>query len=311
MENIIRITAMDMPQTAFSCVNTAALQNSSGIKALRDWYWNRLEETRWQGIRSITLPAPEAWDGLLGGLSANDEDAPYTVLKTISHWCFINPKYGMDILLAVSNPDAAKRCRTILSQKTDAWNHPLIPEENNGLLELAITFAMDRHKGSTRKGTRRPYILHPLTTLQILVSMEADFNLMAAGVLHDTLEDTDTTLLELYDQFGADIAALINGHTEDKRNAWQERKLQNINNLAHAGLREKMLVIADKVANLRDMDSDYQKVGEALWLRFNAPKQKQSWYYGHLTEGLKELADIPQTQKIYQEMTSLYHKLFA
>lgn len=195
-------------------------------------------------------------------------------------------------------------------QTDEPKTKPVTGNEQN-LLEDAICFAAQKHKGAKRKGTSRPYILHPLATLQILVSMEADLNLMAAGVLHDTLEDTDATLQELSDRFGSDVTALVKSHTENKENTWQQRKQQNINNLAHADLREKMLVIADKVANMRDMVSDYQKVGETLWLRFNAPKQQQAWYYGHLTEGLKDLKNYPQTKKIYQEMTDLYHKLFT
>lgn len=193
----------------------------------------------------------------------------------------------------------------------DALIRKPVPEKEQSLLEDAVCFAAERHKGAKRKGTSRPYILHPLAALQILVSMDADLHLMAAGVLHDTLEDTDATLQELLDRFGPDVAALVSGHSEDKRGTWQERKQQNIDNLAHAGLREKMLVIADKVANLRDMASDYQKVGEDLWLRFNAPKQKQAWYYGHIMDGLKDLGNIPQTKKVYQEMTELYRSLFG
>lgn len=170
---------------------------------------------------------------------------------------------------------------------------------------------MKAHKGSSRKGTDKPYILHPIETLQILSSMDADTNLMIAGVLHDTLEDTNTTLLDIYDKFGVDVAALVNGHTEDKRKIWYMRKLITIDSLPHENVRAKMLAIADKVANMRNMLRDYKMIGDELWKRFNAPKDYQAWYYSNLNDGLAELQTYPETVDIYWEMTNLYKELFV
>lgn len=313
MENRIQIAVMEhsplthdlslLPPLFPADQETNAAHSESNLK---HWYWNRLEQARLDGACSISLPLPAKVS-----LSHCESQYAIPILKTISHWCLVNPNCRLTILLAASAPDTAACYRSTLEAYAPSWNHSPAPTENTQLLEQAIFFAMEKHKGAVRKGTRRPYILHPLATLQILASMDADFNLMAAGVLHDTLEDTDTTLLELYEQFGTDIAALVNAHTEDKRGSWHERKLQNINNLTHASHREKMLVIADKVANMRDMEADYQKSGEELWLRFNAPKQQQAWYYTQLTKGLENLQHFPATKKIYQEMTDLLHKLFS
>ena len=174
-----------------------------------------------------------------------------------------------------------------------------------------MQYAMDCHKGAVRKGTTRPYILHPIETLQILSSMNVDINLMVAGILHDTLEDTDATLLDIYSQFGVDVAALVNGHTEDKRKIWYMRKLHTISELPTANIRHKMLVLADKVANLRNMYADYKQVGEELWERFNAPKELQAWYYSKVIDGLDELQDYPETESVYWEMVSLFKDLFV
>ena len=176
---------------------------------------------------------------------------------------------------------------------------------------MAMQFAMDAHKGAVRKGTNKPYILHPIETLQILASMDADTNLMVAGLLHDTLEDTNVTLLDIYEQFGVDVAALVNAHTEDKRQIWYMRKLHTIDEVPKAILRQKMLVIADKVANLRSMYADYKALGDELWSRFNAPKHLQAWYYSKLNDGLYELQDYPETADVYWEMTALYKDLFV
>lgn len=152
-------------------------------------------------------------------------------------------------------------------------------QRENYLLEKAIHFATFKHAGQLRKGTTVPYIVHPLETMKILLSMNADTNLLIAGLLHDTVEDTDTSIEEITEIFGADVAALVGGHSEDKSKSWEERKTHAIKVLADASRRMKMLVMADKVSNLRSMAADYRAVGDKLWSRFNAPVEKQAWYY--------------------------------
>ena len=173
-------------------------------------------------------------------------------------------------------------------------------------LEDAIIYATRQHEGTTRKQSVIPYILHPLEALLLLTEMDADLNLMMAGVLHDTVEDTDATCEEIRELFGEDVAELVSAHTEDKSKTWKERKTHTIEELATADVRMKKLVLADKLANLRSMDRDYQKVGEHLWDRFNAPKESQAWYYHGIIQGLNELAEREETAPIYQEMVELY-----
>lgn len=179
------------------------------------------------------------------------------------------------------------------------------------LLNEAINFATEKHAGQFRKGTARPYIVHPLEVVQILETMGADEELLMAGVLHDTLEDTEATEEEIRTRFGEGVAELVRGHTEDKRKSWQERKQQAIAEVQEAGLRMKMLVLADKLSNLRDMSRDYREVGEVLWERFRAPKERQSWYYHGIQEALAEVQEVAQTREVYQEMCGLIHGLFG
>ena len=141
--------------------------------------------------------------------------------------------------------------------------------------------------------------------------MNADTNLMVAGLLHDTVEDTDVTMLDIYDQFGTDVVALVNSHTEDKRRTWYMRKLNTYHHVSTAPLREKMLVLADKVANLRNMYADYKAIGDELWTRFNAPKHLQAWYCSKLNDALYELQNYPETADVYWEMTALCKDLFV
>ncbi len=181
----------------------------------------------------------------------------------------------------------------------------------NSLLQEAIQFATACHSGQVRKGTEIPYITHPMETLSILLSMNADLHLLIAGVLHDTLEDTNATETDILHRFGSDVHALVTFHTEDKTKSWDERKQHAIDTLQTAPLRVKMLVMADKVANLRSLYTDYRQLGEALWSRFNAPKEKQAWYYSEIQDALYEMQYYPETKTVYLEMVALYKDLFV
>ena len=179
------------------------------------------------------------------------------------------------------------------------------------MLEKAIHFATSKHAGQLRKGTTIPYIVHPLETMNILRAMNADTNLLIAGLLHDTVEDTDATAEEIAEIFGTDVAALVNGHSEDKSKTWEERKTHAIKELAEASRRMKMLVMADKVSNLRSIAADYRAIGDELWKRFNAPVVKQAWYYSGIQDSLWDMQLDPDAAPVYWEMVGLYKDVFV
>ena len=181
----------------------------------------------------------------------------------------------------------------------------------NYLLEKAIRFATTHHAGQVRKGTHIPYIVHPLETMNILRSMNADNNLLIAGVLHDTIEDTTATSDDILDRFGLEVASLVDGHSEDKSKTWDERKTHAIDELARSGKRFKMLVMADKVSNLRSIAADHRALGDKLWERFNAPAEKQAWYYSGIQDALWDMQLDPDTAPIYWEMVGLYKDVFV
>lgn len=183
--------------------------------------------------------------------------------------------------------------------------------DDNTRLEMAIRYATDCHKGQTRKGTNIPFIMHPLEVMQILHGMDADTNLLIAGLLHDVVEDTTTTIEEIQATFGDDVAELVGGHTEDKTKSWEERKNTEMKETLEAPIRLKMLVLADKLANMRSIRKDYMQLGNALWERFNAGLRQQAWYYGEMTEVLDEMQDYPETAPYYWELVGLYKDVFV
>ena len=183
-------------------------------------------------------------------------------------------------------------------------------ETGNDLLDRALLFAAKCHEGQVRKGTSRPYIVHPIETMEILSEMKADLSLLIAGLLHDTLEDTSATEEEIVKYFGMEVGFLVASHSEDKSKSWEERKKTAIQKARDGSMRLKMLIMADKVSNLRSLYRDKKEIGENIWERFNAPKEKQEWYYSEMKGALSEMEHSPETKGIYLEMTKLCRLVF-
>lgn len=182
---------------------------------------------------------------------------------------------------------------------------------SNEKVTEAILFATAAHAGQLRKGTTRPYITHPLEVFTILNGMRADNNLLIAGVLHDTIEDTDTTREDIEALFGADVAELVAHHSEDKSKSWRERKQATIDEVQHGSKRLKMLILADKLANIRDMCIDYANVGEELWDRFNTGKVDQAWYNSGVIDAMEDLQFDDAVKDYYWELNECYKYLFV
>ncbi len=126
------------------------------------------------------------------------------------------------------------------------------------LVMHAADFAARRHVHQRRKGIAgEPYVNHLIEVAALLAEATkgSDAALVAAGLLHDTLEDTETEYEELDALFGADIAALVAEVTDDKSLPKAERKRRQIVNAPAASARAKMLKIADKTSNLRTLVS--------------------------------------------------------
>lgn len=184
-------------------------------------------------------------------------------------------------------------------------------KEQNELLNKAIIYAVEKHAGQLRKGTQIPYIVHPMEVLALLNEMRADMTVIIAGVLHDTVEDTSATIDDIIREFGEDVAELVGNHTEDKSKTWFQRKSQGLRELAEGSFDLKCLVLADKLSNVRNMYRDYMIEGDEYWDRFNAPFEKQAWYYNGAVKALEELRDNENTAVRYNEFKEIVEKTFG
>jgi GTP diphosphokinase / guanosine-3',5'-bis(diphosphate) 3'-diphosphatase len=120
----------------------------------------------------------------------------------------------------------------------------------------ALAFASRKHSQQRRKDVdASPYINHPIALVSIL-AVEAgvnDCDTLCAALLHDTIEDTDTSVEELVEAFGGPVASMVQEVTDDKRLPKAERKLLQVEHAAHLSPKARSVKLADKIANLRDV----------------------------------------------------------
>jgi guanosine-3',5'-bis(diphosphate) 3'-pyrophosphohydrolase len=132
------------------------------------------------------------------------------------------------------------------------------PKAGLELILHALEFAAHKHRDQRRKDVHAsPYINHPIALANILVN-EADIHdpeVICAALLHDTIEDTETTAAELEADFGAVIRDIVLEVTDDKLLQKAERKRMQIEHAAHASPKAKLVKLADKISNLRDIAS--------------------------------------------------------
>lgn len=149
----------------------------------------------------------------------------------------------------------------------------------------AIEFAAAAHNGQYRKGTRVPYILHPLNVARTLIEAECEDPVVVAGVLHDVIEDTAVTYGEIREKFGTLVADLVASVSEpDKLASWEARKEHTLAILRTAGEDTLLVSVADKLDNIRSVREDLAIHGEKAWKRFKRGRDKQQWYYESLAE---------------------------
>jgi guanosine-3',5'-bis(diphosphate) 3'-pyrophosphohydrolase len=127
---------------------------------------------------------------------------------------------------------------------------------NTGTLRRCTGFAAWKHDGQFRKGAiSQPYIHHPIEVAAILVEVGGitDLDILQAALLHDTIEDTETTARELNSHFGERISGIVVEVSDDKTLEKAERKALQIKHAPLISAQAQVLKLADKIANVRDI----------------------------------------------------------
>ncbi len=128
------------------------------------------------------------------------------------------------------------------------------PTEGVAIVSAAY-FAAEKHRDQRRKSDDSPYINHPLGVADILwhVGTVIDQNVLAAAILHDTVEDTNTTLDEIARIFGPHVSHIVAEVTDNKKLPKHERKMQQIYRASDLSEEATLVKLADKLYNLRDL----------------------------------------------------------
>ena len=171
-------------------------------------------------------------------------------------------------------------------------------------IEEAIEVAAEAHHGQYRKGTRTPYITHPYAVGLILMEAGCAEVVIIAGILHDTVEDTDLTLDFIQERFGDAVASIVDGCSENKALRWRARKTEKIEALKTASPEVCTVTCADKLHNLRTIISEYDDIGDSVWDRFHGGVEDQAWYYRSILGAIADRDATLQRNGIHAKLST-------
>ena len=176
--------------------------------------------------------------------------------------------------------------------------------------EKAKKYAIKAHKGQTRKTNGKAMIYHPLAVGALLESFGYDEHHIAAGYLHDTVEDTATTIEEIEEKFGSTVATLVmNASEPDKSLSWEERKNHTIELVSNKALDEIAVVLADKIHNIEDLTNEIQIQGGgvSIFSCFKRGVEKQLWYFDAIYNAVNtfENNNVPIVQRLGDALSKL------
>lgn len=158
-------------------------------------------------------------------------------------------------------------------------------------IQKAIDFAAAKHIDQRRKSGGLPYIVHPFSVAWLLAEYVGDEDVVAAGLLHDVLEDVKgSSYSEIEREFGPRVARIVKDVSEKKdpnlpfseRASWEERKEKYLEHLRTAEIEAVYVSAADKIHNLMSLKEQFDKEGEGLWKTFSIGREKSLWFYGEV-----------------------------
>lgn len=177
-------------------------------------------------------------------------------------------------------------------------------------IEYAIYFATRAHKGQTRKTEDIDMIFHPFTVGMILQRNGCEESIVAAGILHDVVEDTPYSFEDIEKEFGKEIRDYVYDASEpDKSLEWEDRKKHTIEHIKTAPLGSKLIVACDKISNLEDMCSNIEKYGEEKsYAGLKRGKEQQKWYYTSVYESC--ITGVDSEHPIFKRYKKVLDKIF-
>jgi len=171
------------------------------------------------------------------------------------------------------------------------------------LTELAARLAIRAHEGQRRKSDRTPYIIHPFMCALKLTDHDFSDVIVSAALVHDVLEDTEVTELELRDALGDAVVDIVCVVSEKKELPWEERKKEYVEAVRKGPESAKAVSIADKIHNMQSLLTAYDRDGDLLWEKFNRSVEKKLWFEELCLSMFKETWDHPLIDE-YEELVA-------
>jgi len=184
-------------------------------------------------------------------------------------------------------------------------------------IQRAIKFAIKTHEvyqKQKRKGKDIAYITHPLTVGIILSRIGANDDIICAGILHDTMEDSisekKVTYEMLKERFGEKVAKMVSDVTEQNKGlSWEERKKLATEHVKKFSEDSLLLKSADVISNLFEVIDDYYKEGDIIFKRFNAPEPKKETIINSKIKLIETICEAWDENPLKDELISLVKNL--
>jgi len=178
-------------------------------------------------------------------------------------------------------------------------------QDGHIIVEKATVLAIRAHSGQMRKDAPTPYITHPIRVALLLARYGFSDTVIAAGLLHDVVEDTSVSLEEINGEFGDEIAKLVESVSHDDTLSWEEKKKKYIETLRGASDNAKAIATADKIANAESLLAAYAREGSAVWSHFNAGREKKLWFEESVLAMLQEKMPCPMVEEYARLVVAL------
>jgi (p)ppGpp synthase/HD superfamily hydrolase len=180
----------------------------------------------------------------------------------------------------------------------------------------ALTIAIDAHRGQVRRTTGAPYITHILDVTKHLLNERVEEHVIIAGILHDTLEDTDINPERIKKEFGEAVLKLVEFATEpdntqektvgELKKSWHDRKQATLQKAATGTHEELIILLADKLSNLSSIREDLEHIGLDVWNHFHAQDHEIIRHYEDLTNIFAQRLPHLRLRKLFeQEVTHM------
>ncbi len=199
-----------------------------------------------------------------------------------------------------------------------------VRQYNFGRIRRARMLAADKHAGQFRKERlsrkKIPYIVHTTGVAEYLMAMRMSEDLVIAGHLHDTLENTDLTESEIYTEFGPDVLRLVEAMTEPKDKSWHERKKYKIKVLREGDSEIKMLGAADHCDNLlsiletlfnEGLTTPKEFAKAKVWKNFKQDYEMQKWYHQESCNAVFDSVPYEMLHPLFGKLMRLVEMIFG